>query len=637
MVLNFKNRKLKGLITKVNRKLKNEHNPKLDLMVYGVTKKNGLSITGNLASIDLSEYIVVEGNTFAYNPYRINIGSIGLSNKDFKGLISPAYIAFTTTSELSAEFLFFYLKSVIGLKLINWYGNRGGVRNALRFDDLEEIDIPDLSLDEQKQALKLIKSGNKFNEAFQVEVKQQQIDLDKLRRAILNDAINGQLIQQNSFNEPASVLLKTISEKRQDFLKVGNQKIKKHTNIDLPQAASPSDLPLGWARCEFDYLARIVGGGTPSKNIDEFWKGDIPWVTPKDMKSQFIIDSKDHISESAIKNSSAKWIEKGAILVVVRGMVLTKAFPVAINTKPITINQDMKALIPFDDRITDYLYLFLTAFENDIMALVERSTHGTGKLDTHILKNMTINLPPLNEQREILKKVDDLLKTCQKLDHQIKETVREADSLIQAILTKAFSTNQYKSIDVETSSQHRILLLATEIIWKLHQTPTFGHVKLQKLIFLCQKTKKMDLPVNFLKQAMGPYDPKLQRYLDAELEKRGWFKYDEAQTLKYQPLANVGGHKLAFKAHFGEQMESIYHLIHLFEDTNSARIEIVATLFACWEELILNNHMVNDASLLSKFYEWSEFKGNYSAEQVKSALRWMESNSVVPQQSSILN
>ena len=134
MKVDFKSRKLRSSIIKVTEKVKNDISAYKDYVVYGVTKNEGITLTGNVTSDDLSEYIVVSEKTFAFNPYRVNIGSIGLSDKNFKGLVSPAYVVFKTKKDLLPEFLFFYLKSDIGIKLINWYGNRGGVRNALRFD-----------------------------------------------------------------------------------------------------------------------------------------------------------------------------------------------------------------------------------------------------------------------------------------------------------------------------------------------------------------------------------------------------------------------------------------------------------------------------------------------------------------------
>ena len=157
MILPFPTRKLKASIKRINTKVsKLDINP-LDYDVYGVSNIEGITITGKEIGKDLTSYLFFEGQKFAYNPYRVNIGSIGLSKPNFKGLISPAYVIFEIAKDINAEFLFLYLKSPLGLNLIKWYGDRGGVRSSLRFKDLGEIDIPDLTYDKQTKAIEYLK------------------------------------------------------------------------------------------------------------------------------------------------------------------------------------------------------------------------------------------------------------------------------------------------------------------------------------------------------------------------------------------------------------------------------------------------------------------------------------------------
>lgn len=106
--------------------------------------------------------------------------------------------------------------------------------------------------------------------------------------------------------------------------------------------------PASWARTSIGRLIDDVSGGTPSKNDPEFWDGEIPWVSPKDMKRPVITDSIDHITEAALQRGGQKLLQPPAVLAVVRGMILAHTFPVAEIAAPVTINQDMKALVPRD-------------------------------------------------------------------------------------------------------------------------------------------------------------------------------------------------------------------------------------------------------------------------------------------------
>jgi type I restriction enzyme S subunit len=121
------------------------------LPVLGVTNVEGVTQTGVEASDDKSKYLRLRPGRFVYNPYRINVGSIGLSSETQNGICSPAYVVFAPTERIDAHYLRFFLKSARGNQLINFHGNRGTVRSALRFDDLCEIGVPLPPLAEQRR------------------------------------------------------------------------------------------------------------------------------------------------------------------------------------------------------------------------------------------------------------------------------------------------------------------------------------------------------------------------------------------------------------------------------------------------------------------------------------------------------
>jgi restriction endonuclease S subunit len=197
-------------------------------------------------------------------------------------------------------------------------------------------------------------------------------------------------------------------------------------------------LPPAIPRRPLHTLITMRGGGTPSKSEPRFWQGNIPWVTPKDMKRRELSDAIDHISVEATIESPAKLIEPGAVLVVVRGMILAHTFPVAVLQKPATINQDMKALIPCADLSSEYLTSVLWALNRDVLELVDRSSHDTRKLLTDKLGAFTIPVPSLTEQRRIVAELDALQAKVDAVKVLQTETAAELDAMLPAILDKAF-------------------------------------------------------------------------------------------------------------------------------------------------------------------------------------------------------
>jgi type I restriction enzyme S subunit len=185
-------------------------------------------------------------------------------------------------------------------------------------------------------------------------------------------------------------------------------------------------------------LVTIRGGGTPSKVNPYYWDGRLPWITPKDMKVREISDSIDHISEQALRETTAKLIEPGAVLVVVRGMILAHTFPSAVLRVPAVINQDMKALIPILRILPEFLCTFLWATNAAILDLVEKSTHDTRKLETEKLLAIDVPVPPVSDQRQIVEELGAMQTRVEKLQKLQAETSAELGALLPSILDKAF-------------------------------------------------------------------------------------------------------------------------------------------------------------------------------------------------------
>ncbi|PKL77582.1 MAG: restriction endonuclease subunit S [Candidatus Melainabacteria bacterium HGW-Melainabacteria-1] len=185
-------------------------------------------------------------------------------------------------------------------------------------------------------------------------------------------------------------------------------------------------IPEHWDLRKIKQIVSIKGGMTPSKSEPEYWIGDIPWVSPKDMKTDYITDSIDHVSESAVKHTGISLIPSQAILMVVRGMILLRKVPVALTLNPVTINQDMKALIPHKCIFPDFLRLLLHGIQDKVLELVEESGHGTRCLRSEMWENMQIPIPPFYEQKSIVEKVNQ---ETHLIDSMLIVSLKEIDCL----------------------------------------------------------------------------------------------------------------------------------------------------------------------------------------------------------------
>jgi type I restriction enzyme S subunit len=253
-------------------------------------------------------------------------------------------------------------------------------------------------------------------------------DVAQLRQTILQLAVQGRLVRQDEKDEPAETILAHCQR--------GAKKLNIQTAEQgvIPACEAPFALPHGWQWARLRYLGCLMGGGTPSKSRSELWEGKLPWVSPKDMKVPYLLDAEDHISPSALDESAVKLIPPNSLLFVVRGMILSHSFPAAINKVEVTINQDMKALRPFVAETVEFLLLACRGFRNQMLANVERSTHGTCKLVTEKVTEFVIGLPPLAEQKRIVAKVGELLRLCDELESCLTQCRTHGEQLLAATL-----------------------------------------------------------------------------------------------------------------------------------------------------------------------------------------------------------
>ena len=183
-------------------------------------------------------------------------------------------------------------------------------------------------------------------------------------------------------------------------------------------------------------FVRPVSGATPSRKTGRFWANDMPWITPKDMKRDFLTDSQVHVSQAALEETNLKVVERGNALIVVRGMILARNVPVAVNLCPITINQDMKALIPKTKEVTGaYVWAALRLAKERLRVLVRTAGHGTRKLDTPDLMQFSIPRP----NSEMLMQVDSIVAQHRLSLERRQQSRRLIDRLFAVALRKAFN------------------------------------------------------------------------------------------------------------------------------------------------------------------------------------------------------
>ena len=233
----------------------------------------------------------------------------------------------------------------------------------------------------------------------------------KMRELVLELAVRGKLVEQKPEEHSAI-----------ECIRRANKPLVAVASDDLVE------IPVGWVALPLGCLiASNTGGGTPSKQYPSYWNGRIPWASVKDVQSEkYLISTIDSITEEGLRDSSSNLIPPNRLIVVTR-MGLGK---LAINTIPIAINQDLRAIEPTTALDLDFAYLLFKSLK-----LVGSGVTVKG-ITVDKLHSMPVWMPPLAEQKRIVAKVDELMALCDRLEAQQQERETRHAALARASLAR---------------------------------------------------------------------------------------------------------------------------------------------------------------------------------------------------------
>lgn len=166
-------------------------------------------------------------------------------------------------------------------------------------------------------------------------------------------------------------------------------------------------IPREWDCKTLEDAADWFSGGTPSRSQISWWSGNVPILTPKDMKVFEISDTIEHVTAEAALAGSKMMLAETAFIVV-RGMILAHTFPVCLSTRPFAFNQDIKAVRGREGLKTRFLAHWFAANSSLFLRKATEATHGTKKLDMPELHHVHIAIPKPDEQDEIVRRIEGM-------------------------------------------------------------------------------------------------------------------------------------------------------------------------------------------------------------------------------------
>jgi type I restriction enzyme, S subunit len=205
------------------------------------------------------------------------------------------------------------------------------------------------------------------------------------------------------------------------------------------------EIPASWGLKRLKRIVAFRGGGTPSKDNLEYWRGEIPWVSPKDMKVSVVEETEDKITIEAVSESATKLVPAGAVLIVVRSGILIHSIPVALAGREVTLNQDLKALIPASEIAAKYLMYLIAGMQRELLVEWRKEGATVESLELDLVAGTPTPLPAIPEQHAIAAfldretaRIDALVAKKERLIELLQE---QRTALITRAVTKGLDPN----------------------------------------------------------------------------------------------------------------------------------------------------------------------------------------------------
>jgi len=257
------------------------------------------------------------------------------------------------------------------------------------------------------------------------------------------------------------------------------------------------------------------------------------------------------------------------------------------------------------------------------------------------IKALNVVVPPRPEQDEIVRHLDEANRTFVAATTTAEREIALMEEYRTALITAAVTGKiEVRQSSVEVLSAPRPnrhfarALLSAEVVHQLHAEPTFGRIKHQKILHLCEYIAGIEeIQGEYHREAAGPLDNKLIYSVEAELKKQKWFAEYAREKFGhgYRPLEKAGGHRAYVERYWKEKQPVIQRLIDQMRSWDTERCEIFSTAYAAWNDLLIWRKPVTDDAILHEIlHRWHDRKKQVPESRWRKALEWMRKESFVP-------
>lgn len=456
-----------------------------------------------------------------------------------------------------------------------------------------------------------------------------EASIDGLKQTLLQLAVMGKLVPQDPNDEPASELLKRIQAEKNKLIAAG--KLKKEKPL-ISMNEKPFELPQGWEWTNLLNAAVI----NPRNNASDDIKASF---VPMTLIGSAFTDK--HQDEKRLW----KEIKQGFTHFAEGDIGVAKITPCFENSKACVFENlenglgagttELHIVRPVMNTLSPrYVLAYLKSPR--FLKLGESKMTGTAgqkRLPKDFVETNPFPLPPLAEQHRIVAKVDVLMALCDQLKIRIQQANQQQQTIANALVAQAIQP----SAEIIDLADYRAAV-ASHAVNKMQNKPYFGRTTLMKSLSLAQSHIGLKLNFQLERKQAGPFDPWIYDF-ERQAEQEGWLKLTNTKLINgftkvdyLVKATNPQKSDLIEKIFTVEQLKEFDRLLVLLADKTTEEVEIIATLFAAWNDFLIDGNTPSDDEIVKEVREnWHESKARFTPNQLKENLNWMRRNHLVPQ------
>ena len=449
--------------------------------------------------------------------------------------------------------------------------------------------------------------------------------IKQLRQTILNLAVRGKLVPQDATDEPANELIVLTDIEISEFSK----KHRITRNHPAPIEETPFTVPPSWCWSRICEIFNVITDGDHQSppRADE----GVAFLTIGNISAGSIDFAGCRLVPETYFRSLPPYRvpSRGDILYTVVGA--TYGRPVVVDTnRAFCVQRHIAILKPSAAMSTRYLFYLLASS----LIYDQASQSATGAAQPTIalkpLRNFLAPIPPLNEQHRIVAKVDELMALCDQLEDSLATGESTRSRLLDALLHEALATAPPVNIE------HPRAAVSGYVISRLASRRNFGRTAHMKHLYLAESRLGLKLGGRYMREAAGPLDTGIYE-LEKQAEAADWYTH-RVETLpsgnekvSYMPGKALKALAEEGVAVLGPAREEMDRLIDLMGGLKTEHVEIIATLFAAWNDALLDGETPDDDWIVKEVREhWHVSKQRFTPAELLKWLGWMRQNDVIP-------